>query len=64
MDFEYSAKVKELQQRLTAFMDQHVYPNEDLVNRQIAEGDRWTPIPLIEKLKPQATSTPFKGFTR
>ena len=28
MDFEYSAKVKALQQRLHAFMEEHIYPNE------------------------------------
>ena len=28
MDFEYSEKVKKLQERLTAFMDEHVYPAE------------------------------------
>ena len=54
MDFNYSAKVNDLQQRLTAFMKEHVYPNEALVNEQIAKGDRWTPIPLIEELKPKA----------
>ena len=54
MDFNYSAKVNDLQQKLTAFMKEHVYPNEALVNEQIAKGDRWTPIPLIEELKPKA----------
>ena len=49
MDFDYSAKVKDLQEKLTAFMKEHVYPNEKLVNEQIARGDRWTPIPLIEE---------------
>ncbi len=54
MDFNYSEKVKDLQQKLTAFMNEHVYPNETLVNEQIAKGDRWAPIPLIEELKPRA----------
>ena len=54
MDFNYSAKVNDLQHKLTAFMKEHVYPNEALVNEQIAKGDRWTPIPLIEELKPKA----------
>ncbi len=54
MDFNYSAKVSDLQQKLTAFMKEHVYPNEALVNEQIAKGNRWTPIPLIEELKPKA----------
>jgi len=28
MVFEFSDKVKDLQQRVTAFMEQHIYPNE------------------------------------
>ncbi len=35
-------------------MDEHIYPNEAAVRAQIAEGDRWQPIPMIETLKPQA----------
>ena len=54
MHFTYSPKVQELQQKLTAFMDQYVYPNEALYYRQIAEGDRWQPVPIIEELKPIA----------
>src|SRR5258706_249674 len=29
MDFEYSQRTKDLQKKLTAFMDEHIYPNED-----------------------------------
>ena len=54
MHFDYSDKVKDLQTRLAAFMDEFIYPNEALVHQQIAEGDRWQPIPLIEELKPKA----------
>jgi acyl-CoA dehydrogenase len=54
MHFDFSAKVKELQARLTAFMDRHIYPNERLYYRQIDEGDRWQPVQIIEDLKPQA----------
>ena len=49
MHFDYSDKVKDLQTRLTSFMDEFVYPSEALVHQQIAEGDRWQPIPLIEE---------------
>ena len=28
MEFEYSARCIELRQRLLAFMDEHIYPNE------------------------------------
>jgi acyl-CoA dehydrogenase len=54
MNFDYSPKVKDLQKKLTAFMDEHIYPNERRYHEEIAEGDRWQPIPLIEELKPKA----------
>ena len=54
MNFEYSDKVKQLQQRLSAFMDEHVYPNERIFHKQIDEGDRWQPTAIIEELKPKA----------
>ncbi|MFY9609751.1 MAG: acyl-CoA dehydrogenase family protein [Blastocatellia bacterium] len=54
MEFEYSDKVKQLQKKLTAFMDEHVYPNEKVFYKQIDEGDRWQPTSIIEELKPKA----------
>jgi acyl-CoA dehydrogenase len=54
MNFAYSDKVKDLQARLTAFMDEHVYPNESAFLSQIAEGNRWEPTRIIEQLKPKA----------
>jgi hypothetical protein len=54
VDFDYSAHVKDLQARLTAFMDAHVYPNEQRFGEQVGQGDRWQPIPLIEELKAKA----------
>src|SRR5579885_520913 len=53
MDFEHSPKVADLQQRVQAFMQEHIYPNEKLYYSQIAE-DRWRPVPIIEQLKPKA----------
>ncbi len=35
-------------------MDEHVYPAEPIYWRQIAEGDRWQPVPVIEELKVRA----------
>src|SRR5437879_333044 len=54
MHFEYSDKVKELQKRLLAFMDEYIYPNEKVFHQQIEEGDRWQPTAIIEELKPKA----------
>jgi len=53
MHFEFSAKVKDLQKRLTAFMDEHIYPNERRFEIEIAT-DRWSPTKIIEELKPKA----------
>ena len=54
MHFAYSEKVQELQKKLTAFMDEHIYPNEKLYYQQIRAGDRWQRLPVIEELKPKA----------
>ncbi len=58
MDFEYSARTKELQKKLLAFMDEHIYPNErryfEEIEANTKAGRRWTPLALIEELKPKA----------
>ena len=58
MDFDYSPKVKDMQARLLAFMDQHIYPNEQRFFDEIAEnrakGNAWVPTKIVEELKPLA----------
>jgi acyl-CoA dehydrogenase len=54
MNFEFSPKVKELQQRLSAFMDEYIYPNEDRYSEEVDRGDRWQPSSIVEELKPRA----------
>ena len=58
MDFQYSPKVKDLQARLIAFMDEHVYPNEKIFFGEIATnrkaGDAWVPTRIVEQLKSKA----------
>ncbi len=54
MDFEFSPKVKDLQKRLTAFMYEHIYPNESNFQAHSEGPDRWQPAPVIEELKPKA----------
>jgi acyl-CoA dehydrogenase len=54
MNFEYSAKSLDLQRRLRAFMDEHIYPNEATFSRQIDEGERWQPVSIVEDLKARA----------
>jgi len=52
--FEPSPRARELEGRMRAFMDAHVYPNEATFLEQVAEGDRWQPVPLLEELKAKA----------
>jgi hypothetical protein len=40
MEFEHSEKVRKLQERVEAFMAEHVYPNEENLFAQVSEGDR------------------------
>ena len=54
MIFEFSQKVQDLQKRLTAFMDEHIYPNEEKHNEQCRGPNKWQPVPVIEELKPKA----------
>ncbi len=54
MDFEYSPKVQELMDRVNAFMDEYIYPNEDQFMKEVAEGDRWQPTQIVETLKAKA----------
>lgn len=53
MDFEYSDKTKSLLERLNAFMDEHVYPNERRYHEEV-EADRWGHPPVLEELKAKA----------
>jgi acyl-CoA dehydrogenase len=53
MDFALSDKVKHLQRRLQAFMDEYIYPNERRYYDEI-ERNRWSPPAVIEELKPKA----------
>lgn len=58
MDFSYSAKSIELQQRMEAFFAEHIMPNEHRYQQDIEAntraGKRWTPTAIIEELKPKA----------
>ena len=53
MEFAYSPKVVDLQKKLQAFMDEHVYPNEALEHAQV-EADPLAQPPIIEELKQRA----------
>lgn len=48
MYFEHTEKVKNLEKKLTEFMENHVYPNESTYKKQLeAQESRWSEIPPI-----------------
>jgi len=54
MDFEYSPRQKEIIGRVSAFMDEHVYPAVPTYEQQHEDGERWKVIPILEELKTKA----------
>ncbi|MEJ2852227.1 MULTISPECIES: acyl-CoA dehydrogenase family protein [unclassified Saccharothrix] len=55
MDFAYDARTEQLREQLLRFMDEHVYPAEQLAHRQLEEAaDPWARPPVIEDLKAEA----------
>jgi len=55
MDFQPSDRCQQYTERLTAFMDEHVYPAEAVYERQLREsGDPHHQPPVMEELKTRA----------
>jgi len=54
VEFEFSRKTRDYLARLGAFMDAHVYPNEQRYREELDRGDRWEEPPLIAELQKQA----------
>jgi acyl-CoA dehydrogenase len=54
VDFDYSARTKDYLRRLGAFMDEHVYPNEERYQAELGSGDRWESPPLLTELQHRA----------
>lgn len=58
MDFSHSPRAQELMQRVKAFMDEHIVPNEEQYHASIdeANGDwtKWKVSPLMEEWKQKA----------
>jgi acyl-CoA dehydrogenase len=55
MSHELTEKTKLLSSKLTAFMQEHIYPNESRYHEEI-QKNRWQPTQIIEELKPKARS--------
>lgn len=56
MNFEYSNKVKDLQDKLTNFMNEHVYKNEAVYKEEVEKGGRWCVPKIMEDMKSKAKS--------
>lgn len=58
MHFDYSPKVQQLRERLLAFFEQYIYPNERRYHEEVEAnrraGNAWVPTRVIEELKPLA----------
>ena len=54
MNFENSEKVKDLQEKITDFMNAYVYEAEDVYKNQVEEGGRWCIPQIMEDLKSKA----------
>lgn len=54
MDFTKTERQEHFQHRVREFMDTEVRPAAARYRRELAEGDRWTPLPVLEELKGKA----------
>jgi acyl-CoA dehydrogenase len=62
MEFTQTERSLEIQERISSFMDRHIYPNEQKMMDEIDEGDRWQPIPTLEALKEEAKKEGLWNF--
>jgi acyl-CoA dehydrogenase len=53
MDFQFSDKVRELQDRVSKFMDDHIYPIEGEYDEHV-ENAGWSTPPILNELKAKA----------
>ena len=54
MNFDLTEREAFYSGRVRDFIETHVRPRNSDYHREIATGDRWTPLTLIEELKPRA----------
>ena len=52
--YAVSARATDIRRRLSAFMDEYIYPNENIYREQGLTGDRWQLRPIVEDLKAKA----------
>lgn len=56
MHFEYSDKVSQLRSQVSDFMDEYIYPNEDIFHQQVDEN-RWQTPAIVDDLKIKAQAS-------
>ena len=49
-----SDRAQELLDQIKIFMEENIYPNESRFFEEVAIGDRWQPVPIMEELKTRA----------
>lgn len=55
MNFDYTDKVMELQERVDGFMQEHIFPREQEYNEFVEDpANRWVVPPLLDQLKARA----------
>lgn len=54
MDFSLTEREAHYRDRVRDFIESRIRPRKADYKAQVAEGDRWQPVPVIEELKPQA----------
>jgi len=54
MDFQFSDHVRDYQERITAFMDKHIYPLEPDYPGHVADAGGWITPPVMDELKAKA----------
>jgi len=54
MDFALTERQAHFRDRVRAFIEEHVRPRIGDYQRELASGDRWQPLSVIEELKPRA----------
>jgi acyl-CoA dehydrogenase len=63
MDFAFDARTEEVRSQLLDFMDEHVYPSEEVFEEQLAGRENpWASVPIVEELKAEARKRGLWNF--
>jgi acyl-CoA dehydrogenase len=65
MEFAFDAKTEEMRERVLAFMDEHIYPNEGRFHEELGQlADRWdwTATAVMQEIRAEAKSRGLWNF--